>query len=60
MQIFFNCFWLTVTAMKINRGTEKWVLRVDEVEKELYIGAGDVSEKTTVYLTISQAYAWQI
>lgn len=46
--------------MKINRGTEKWVLRVDEVEKELYIGAGDVSEKTTVYLTISQAYAWQI
>lgn len=35
---FFVCFWLTVTAMKTNRGTKKWVLRGDEVEKELYLG----------------------
>ena len=34
----FNFFWLTETAMKTNWGTEKWVLRGDEVEKELYAG----------------------
>lgn len=35
MQIFFFFFWLTVTAMKTNPGTEEWALRGKEVEKEL-------------------------
>lgn len=34
---FFFSFWLTVSAMKTNRGTEKWVRCVDEVEKEMHM-----------------------
>lgn len=34
---FLFFFWLTVSAMKTNQGTEKWVRCVDEVEKEMHM-----------------------
>lgn len=34
---FLFFFWLTVSAMKTNRETEKWVRCVDEVEKEMHM-----------------------